>query len=299
MHQFDLTGIPHKTLFQYTDYLENYSNQKIKNIALIWYKKYQNILKPSLEITILTAIQSMIYRRCKKIIKIQITTHDDLSEKCLEQLLKIVSTQTKLKELDLVGCHIYNNFDFTQYILAKPQSLRRLVFQKIKFDNYDLIDFIPCLEVLAIKFSSGNLFKESKSNLQNLQRLELVCNEIELNRSILNIKYEDLNSFLHNLDTEFVKLKVLVLPLDIELNQLPNLKNFIRQNNYLENLKIVKNFNIEKKEDCEREIIDLCQERNVRCSLKVQDVSQQQQLYVMDIQGVTILKPSKIIFYYD
>ncbi|CAG8638067.1 26225_t:CDS:2, partial [Racocetra persica] len=289
----------------------------------------------SLEITILTAIQSMIYRRCKKIIKIQITTHDDLSEKYLKQLLKIVSTQTKLKELDLIGCHIYNNFDFTQYILAKPQSLRKLVLQKIKFDNYDLIDFILCLEVLAIKFLSSNLFKESKYNLQNLQRLELVCNEIELNRSILNIKcktlkacvlyekyfdkkkelisllcqnypnlvtlyyfssnlrlssmlvelqhlyqlqlggfeYEDLNSFLHNLDTEFVKLKVLVLPLDIELNQLPNLKNFIRQNKYLENLKLVKNFNIEKKEDCEREIIDLCQERNVRCSLKVQDIS--------------------------
>ncbi|CAG8777684.1 1391_t:CDS:1, partial [Racocetra fulgida] len=103
--------------------------------------------------------------------------------------------------------------------------------------------------------------------------------------SVYNYKYKNLNSFLHNLDTEFVKLKVLVLPLDIELNQIPNLKNFIRQNKYLEKLEIVKNFNIEKKEDCERDIIDLCQARNVRCNLKMQDISQQQQLYQLSSYG--------------
>ncbi|CAG8775537.1 13100_t:CDS:2, partial [Racocetra persica] len=93
--------------------------------------------------------------------------------------------------------------------------------------------------------------------------------------SLLNIydySYENLNSFLQDFDIERVKLTVFILPFNVELNLLPNLRKFIKKAKYLKYIEIVRseNYNIEKQKDSERDIINLCKARNIKCILKFQ-----------------------------
>ncbi|CAG8762753.1 22615_t:CDS:1 [Cetraspora pellucida] len=85
---------------------------------------------------------------------------------------------------------------------VKSQSLRKLILQGIKFDKYNLANLVPNLKVLTIRCSFGNPFENSfevdQNNLQNLQRLELVDNDIELNRIILKTKCKLLKFFIIN-----------------------------------------------------------------------------------------------------
>ena len=68
-----------------------------------------------------------------------------------------------------------------------------------------------------------------------------------------------------------MKLEVLILPFNIELDLL-NLRKFIEKARYLKHLEIVRleNYNAEKQKDSEREIIDLCQVKNIKYVLKFQ-----------------------------
>ncbi|CAG8704422.1 15369_t:CDS:1 [Dentiscutata heterogama] len=78
-YQVDLscTHIFQKTLFNYADFLETYSSSKIQNITSLWYQYTQDISKPSLETSTFMAIQSMLFRRCKRIKKFYISLAED------------------------------------------------------------------------------------------------------------------------------------------------------------------------------------------------------------------------------
>ncbi|CAG8568213.1 18752_t:CDS:1 [Racocetra persica] len=252
---------------------------------------------------------------------------------------------------------------------AKSQSLRKLILQGIKFDKNNLA--YPVLNIELLSHSFENPFEEDENNLQNLQRLKLIDNTIELNRIILKAKgkslkffminkkelsnkvkeefifllsqnypnittlcyvtnnlmffstlenfhslcqlqiggfayydipyssqnylqalikylfcflkilsllniydysYKNLNCFFQEFDIERVKLEVFILSFNVELNLLSNLRKFIEKAKYLKYIEIVKseNYNVEKQKDSEREIIDLCHIRSIKCVLKFQ-----------------------------
>ncbi|CAG8613976.1 14394_t:CDS:1 [Racocetra fulgida] len=254
---------------------------------------------------------------------------------------------------------------------TKSQSIRKLILQGIKFNKDNLANLVPNLEELSIKHSFENPFGKDKNNLPNLQRLELIDNDIELNRIMLKVKcrslkffiinekeldnevkeefifllsqnypniitlcyvtdnlmffsalkklhklcqlqiggfayynlpyssqdylqalirylpsslkilslldiydyhYENLNCFLQDFDIERVKLEVFILPFNVELDLLPNLRKFIEKAKYLRYIEIVRseNYNVEKQKSSEREIINPCQVRNIKCVLKFQ-----------------------------
>ncbi|RIB02792.1 hypothetical protein C2G38_2049787 [Gigaspora rosea] len=84
--------------------------------------------------------------------------------------------------------------------------------------------------------------------------------------------HENLNCFLQDFDVVRVKLEVLILPFDIEIDLLPNLKIFIEKAKYLRHIEILRseNYNTEKQKDSEREIIELYRVRNIKCILNYQ-----------------------------
>ncbi|CAG8527132.1 34950_t:CDS:2, partial [Racocetra persica] len=55
----------------------------------------------------------------------------------------------------------------------------------------------------------------------------------------------------------------------LQLDQLPNLRKFIEKAKYLRYIEIVRS-DVKKQKDSEREIIDFCHVRNIKCSLKYQ-----------------------------
>ncbi|CAG8855222.1 8345_t:CDS:1, partial [Gigaspora margarita] len=63
--------------------------------------------------------------------------------------------------------------------------------------------------------------------------------------------HENLNCFLQDFDVVRVKLEVLILPFDIEIDLLPNLKIFIEKAKYLRYIEIFRseNYNTEKQKD--------------------------------------------------
>ncbi|CAG8752557.1 13797_t:CDS:2, partial [Gigaspora margarita] len=160
----------------------------------------------------------------------------------------------------------YFTSNFTLFLRQqKVQTLRKLILNGIKFDNENNL---ANLENLSIKNSLGNPFGKGKNNFHNLQRLELEDNEIELNRIVLKAKCESLKFFrikeeelsievkekfnlLLNFDAIRVKLEVLILPFNIELYLLPNLKNFIVKAKYLRHIEIIRseNYSTEKQKD--------------------------------------------------
>ncbi|CAG8482003.1 2066_t:CDS:2 [Racocetra persica] len=136
--------------------------------------KYSRLSKSSLEIPTLIAIQNMLIRRYKRI-----------------------KSTTELKELKL-SYLVMQSFTMlrNKMLRAKSQSLRKLILQEICFKKDNLAILMPNLEILSIKYSSGDPFGEEKNKFQNLKRLELVNNSIELNQAILNTEYESLKSFV-------------------------------------------------------------------------------------------------------
>ncbi|CAG8765133.1 28164_t:CDS:2, partial [Racocetra persica] len=101
------------------------------------------------------------------------TYNEDIPPNCQEPFLNLIKTQTELKEFELK-------------------------YFRIKFDKDNLANLVPNLKVLSIKRSFGNPFGVDQNNLQNLQRLKLVDNDIELNRIILKTKYKSLKFFIIN-----------------------------------------------------------------------------------------------------
>ncbi|CAG8461567.1 2384_t:CDS:1 [Cetraspora pellucida] len=259
-YQVDLSCIFQKTLFEYAKFLETYSSCKIKNVISLWYQYTQDISKPSLEIPTFMTIQSMLFRSCKRIKKLNIlaednssfslipsswfnsselrecefkfvvpniqntnvynyinlisirnkriqiihiiTYNEDIPPNCREPFLNLISAQTELKELVLKYYSITTSSFMPlmrrEMLQAKSQSLRKLILQGIKFDKDNLANLVPNLEVLSIKHSFGNPFGEDENNLQNLQRLELIDNTLELNRIILKTKCKSLKFFIIN-----------------------------------------------------------------------------------------------------
>ncbi|CAG8444666.1 27272_t:CDS:2 [Dentiscutata erythropus] len=93
--------------------------------------------------------------------------------------------------------------------------------------------------------------------------------------NLLNIddySHENLNCFLQDFDIERVKLEVLILLFNIELDLLPNLKEFVEKAKHLRYIEIFRseNYNTKKQKDSEREIIDICRVRNVKYILNYQ-----------------------------
>ncbi|CAG8581272.1 13389_t:CDS:1 [Cetraspora pellucida] len=132
------------------------------------------------------------------------TYNEDIPPNCQEPFLNLIKTQSELKEFELKH---FSTTSFTpllrhEMLQVKSQSLRKLILQGIKFDKYNLANLVPNLEVLSIKCSFGNPFgnpfEVDQNNLQNLQRLELVDNNIELNRIILKTKCKSLKFFIIN-----------------------------------------------------------------------------------------------------
>ncbi|CAG8779188.1 25473_t:CDS:2, partial [Racocetra persica] len=101
--------------------------------------------------------------------------NEDIPTNCLKPFLNLIKTQTELKEFEL------KYFSTT----------------RIKFDKNNLANLVLNLEVLSIKHSFGNPFGD-QNNLQNLKKLKLVDNNIELNRIMLKTKCKSLKFFIIN-----------------------------------------------------------------------------------------------------
>ncbi|CAG8832838.1 41181_t:CDS:2, partial [Gigaspora margarita] len=259
------TRIFQKTLFEYADFLETYSNFEIRNVISSWYQCTQDISKPSLEIATLIAIQnddsspfpsipiSWYYfselrecefkfmasnsRHCtkvytyinsisvfnKKIQTIRIMDYNEVIQPyCREPLLKLISAQTELKELELT---YYFTSNFTPFLRQK----KRFAY----YNHYYLRTIVRYLP-------------------DSLKILDLL--------NFDDYSHENLKFFLQDFDVVRVKLEVLILPFNIELDLLPNLKKFIEKAKYLRHIEIIRseNYNTEKQKDSEREIIELC-----------------------------------------
>ncbi|CAG8529695.1 12798_t:CDS:2, partial [Gigaspora rosea] len=104
-YQVDLlcTHIFQKTLFEYADFLETYSNFEIRNVISSWYQYTQDISKPSLEIATLMAIQSMLFRRCKRIKKFYILVAEDSSSFPLIPISWYFSSELKECEFKFIS----------------------------------------------------------------------------------------------------------------------------------------------------------------------------------------------------
>ncbi|CAG8622098.1 2282_t:CDS:2 [Gigaspora margarita] len=166
---------------------------------------------------------------------------EDILPNCQEQLLNLINVQNELNELEL----------------------------KYFSTSINLTNIAPNLEALSINNSFGNPFGEGKNNFHNLQSLELEDNEIELNRIVLktNQNYPNITTLCYITDNilfsstlkifknlcqlqigEFayydlpysnqdylqalvVKLEVLILTFNIEVDLLPNLRKFVEKPN--------------------------------------------------------------------
>ncbi|CAG8715053.1 6272_t:CDS:2 [Gigaspora margarita] len=241
------------------------------------------------------------------------TYNEDILANCQELFLNLISTQTKLKELEL------NYFSTSSFISTlrqemlqtKSQSLRKLILQGIKFNKDNLAnlkelsnevkeEFIFLLSqnypnIITLYYMTNNLmFSSALKKLHKLCQLQIggfayyhlpyssqdylqaLIRYLPSSLKILSLldindyQYENLNCFLQDFDIERIKLEVFILPFNVELDLFPNLKKFIEKAKYLRYLKIVRseNYNIKKQKSNEREIINLCQVRNVKCILK-------------------------------
>ncbi|CAG8832710.1 33359_t:CDS:1 [Gigaspora margarita] len=142
-------------------------------------------------------------------------------------------------------CYVTDNLIFSS-TLKKFQKLRQLQIGQFA---YDINQFYSNQEYLLTldKFLPGSL---------------KILNLFNIN----DYNYENLNWFLQGFDVERVKLEVFILPFNIELDLL-NLRKFVEKAKCLRHLEIVRsrNYNLEKQKDSEREIIDLCQVKNIKC----------------------------------
>ncbi|CAG8519144.1 9060_t:CDS:2 [Racocetra fulgida] len=110
-------------------------------------------------------------------------------------------------------------------------------------------------------FAYYNLLYSSQYYLQALIRY--LANSLKI-LSLLDIydyHYKNLNCFLQDFDIERVKLEVFILPFNVELDLLSNLRKFIEKAKYLRYIEIVRseNYNVEKQKSSKREIINLYQ----------------------------------------
>ncbi|CAG8461007.1 1342_t:CDS:2 [Dentiscutata erythropus] len=84
----------------------------------------------------------------------------------------------------------------SEMLQLTSQSLRKLVLQEIKFNKDNLANLVPNLEVLLIRNSFGNPLGEGQNILKNLQKLELMNNDIELNKIMLKAICKALKFFI-------------------------------------------------------------------------------------------------------
>ncbi|CAG8836445.1 36850_t:CDS:2, partial [Gigaspora margarita] len=216
-----------------------YSSYKIKHITSLWCQNTQDISMPNLESSIFEAIQSMLFRKSKRIKKFNILVMNnstfpsisnslfslsklkecefkfvvlngqnmntiriiaynaDTPSNCQEPFLNLITNQTNLKELEL-NYFITSSFIHLrrEILQLKSQSLRKLVLQGIKFNKDNIAYLVPNLEVLSIRSSFGNPLGEGQNILNHFQKLELVDNDVELNKIMFKAKCKALKFFI-------------------------------------------------------------------------------------------------------
>ncbi|CAG8599117.1 2275_t:CDS:2, partial [Gigaspora margarita] len=231
--QVDLSCIFKKTIFEYADFLETYSSYNIKQAISLWLQYTQDISNTNLEHLAFEAIQSMLFRKSKRIKKFDISVNKDSStfhsitsslfsslelRECIfsfvvlnsqsmniDNYINTISKRNKriqsirIIELEL-DYFITSSFKYLrrEMLQVKSQSIRKLVLQGIRFNKNNLAKLVPNLEVLSISCSFRNPLGEGQNSLKNLQKLELEDNDIELNKILLKAKCKALKFFIIN-----------------------------------------------------------------------------------------------------
>ncbi|CAG8467053.1 17400_t:CDS:1 [Racocetra persica] len=151
------TRIFQKTLFKYVDFLETYHNYKIKNIISLWYQYTQDRSKPSLEISTFMAIQSMLFRRCKRIKKFYISVVEDSSTFSLIPSFWFYSSELRECEFRFV---VSNNHNMIVYNYINLISIRNKRIQTIRIMAYNKDIPSDCQEPFLNLISAQTELKE-------------------------------------------------------------------------------------------------------------------------------------------
>ncbi|CAG8695307.1 17136_t:CDS:2 [Dentiscutata erythropus] len=168
-----------------------------------------------------------------------------------------------------------NEIELNKIVLKTKCKL--LKFFKIKereLNNEVKEEFILLLSqnypnITSLCYITDNIiFSSTLKIFKNLCQLQLG----EFSYYDLPYSNQDYLQALVYFNVERVKLEVLILPFNIKFDLLPNLRKFVEKAKYLRYIEIVrsKNYKVEKQKDSEKEIIDPCQIRNIKCILKFQ-----------------------------
>jgi len=197
----------------------------------------------------------LLKAQCKAL-KFFIINEKELSYEAKEELIFLLNLN--YQNITTL-CYVTNNLMFS-FTLKKFKKLHQLQLGRllyvIPYVTYDTPYIDP-------QYSNHDyLLTLDKFLPASLKILNLL--------NIFDYSYVNLNCFLQDFDVERVKLEVLILPFNIELDFLPNLRTFIEKARFLKYIEIVRaeNFNVENQKASEREIINLCQVKNIKCVLK-------------------------------
>ncbi|CAG8838234.1 5740_t:CDS:1 [Gigaspora margarita] len=213
----------------------------------------QNILKHLQKLELVDndiELNKIMFKAKCKALKFFIIFEMELSNEVKEKL--IVQLNLNYPNITTL-CYVTNNLIFS-FILKNFQKLRQLQIGQFAYD-----------------ISYSNQFYSNQDYLLTLDKFLPSSLKILNLFNINDYNYENLNWFLQDFDIERVKLEVLILPFNIELDLL-NLRKFVEKSKYLRYLEIVRseNYNVEKQKVSESQIIDLCQVKNIKCVLKFQ-----------------------------
>ncbi|CAG8536418.1 720_t:CDS:2, partial [Racocetra fulgida] len=216
---------------------------------------------------------NLISIRNKRIQIIHIITYnEDIPPNCRAPFLNLISAQTELKKLVLK----YYSITTSSFMpLLRREMLQKELSNQIKEEIIFLLSQNhPNITTLC--YVTNNLIFSSTlekfHSLCQLQIGEFAYYYLPYSRqnylqalikylpcslkilSLLNIydySYKNLNCFFKEFDIEKVELEVFILPFNVELNLLPNLRKFIEKAKYLKYIEIVrsKNYNVEKQKD--------------------------------------------------
>ncbi|CAG8791960.1 35089_t:CDS:1, partial [Gigaspora margarita] len=215
----------------------------------------KNLQKLELEDNDIELNKILLKAKCKAL-KFFIINEKELSNEVKEELVFLLSLNyPNITTLRYVTDNLMFSFTLKNFQKLRQLQLGRLVYVA-PYIAYDTPYIDP-------QYSNHDyLLTLNKFLPASLKILNLL--------NIFDYSYINLNCFLQDFDVERVKLEVLILPFNIDLDFLPNLRTFIEKARFLRYIEIVRteNFNVENQKASEREIINLCQVKNIKCILK-------------------------------
>ncbi|CAG8514878.1 25263_t:CDS:2 [Gigaspora rosea] len=234
--------------------VDNYINtisKRTKRIQSEGQNSFKNLQKLELEDNDIE-LHKFLLKVNSKTLKFFIINEKELNNEVKEELVFLLSLNypniTTLR-------YVTDNLMFS-FTLKKFQKLRQLQRGRLAYVAPYITYDTPYID--PQHSNHDYLLTLNKFLPDSLKILNLL--------NIFDYSYINLNCFLQNFDVERVKLEVLILPFNIDLDFLPNLRTFIEKARFLRYLEIIRseNFNVGNQKASEREIINLCQIKNIK-----------------------------------